>query len=272
MEEGKDIRKYKNFDNVGPAERYEIVVAYIKMKESVNDIAAKYSIRPDTIESFISLLYKRLQQSKETRVLLYTQKDPALFQVMRAKYVESEHINRLFLEKLSEPEDLVLSDSEILFCEYCNEYGDEVKALEKAKLHVGLTKGHALMEQYREACTLRALYLKRKPNVANYMNECKKRVLKELDNGKEFLQENLITLISQLKNKNNPKDTTYILKALETLGRTIGAFDDKLTLQSVDGDKVLDDMLQRARASQASRDTEELQDTRAYVDDKILYN
>lgn len=245
MGNNKKTEIKKGITSLSPEQKWNLLASYVKMDKGTTDLCKEYNIREDTLRTFISTLYKRFQQAREMKLLIANQHSPHLFSIMKKKYVDSEHINRLFLERVSGEEELVLTDNEILFCEFLIEYGDEVKAIEKSKLTVGLRKDSK--ELYEEACRLRAFYLKRKPNVANYLNQEKKRTLRTLDNGKEFIQENLITLIEQLKASGDTRHLTSYLKAIEQLARTIGAYEDKVTVNNLSGDNVLDQMLAKAR-------------------------
>jgi len=232
--------------DLSEAERWQLLVKYLENSLSHKQIGHLFKLSAKSVESFISTLYQKFQNVREAKVLLNNQNpyNPQFHKVLLAKYVDSEHINGTFLERLSKEEDM-LSDYEILYAEFLMEYGDDVRAIERSKLNIGLNQGDP--KSYREGCNLRSLYLKRKPNVASYIYDMRKRNLGVLKDGKEYIQSNLIQLIEQLGNLGDKGSLTSQLKAIEQLGRTMGAFEDKVIVENVNGDEVLDRLIARAK-------------------------
>lgn len=258
-EKEKIIKTRRSVNNLTSDEKWNLLSSYVKLDKGNQELADEYSIAKKSLEKFITTVYKRLQQAKETKLLMTTETNPDLFQILKAKNIDSEHINQLFLDKLSEPNDPILTDNELLFCEYFLEYGDDVKALEESKLSIGLKgdKTHTLA-QYKEACHLRSFYLKKKPNVSSYIMNLKKDKLKEVQDGKLYIQQKLVTLLDRIENMNDSKLLPQYLKAMEQLARSYGAFDDKMTVTNVDGDDVLDSILLKAKAINEKDNQEEL--------------
>jgi predicted DNA-binding protein YlxM (UPF0122 family) len=250
--------KYRNLGSFSSAERWELLKAYIDGKNSMKEIQDTYQIKAKALESFISETYAAFRQARETKMLIATQGNPELFKSMTKQYVDGETINEPFLSKLS-PDEGPLTEAEILFSEFLLEYGDAVKALKKAKLHLGLKRSSKVnvdgKEDYKyiENLRIRCFYLKKKPNVARYINEQNRKNLSVLKDGKEFIQSNAIALIEQLKANNDLRYLPSQIKAIELFGRTIGAFDDKLTIDSTNGDDVLDAMIAKAKDAKVSK-------------------
>lgn len=269
-----DYKVYRSINNLEAFERWNLLMDYLSLKMTNEEIADKYQIKKRRVEDFVAKVYKRFQVARETNLLLSNRSNASLFQVMRDRYVNSDHINRNFCNLLSPEDSLALSDPEILYCEILMEYGDEVRAIEESGLDTGLgNKKKEAGPTYREACILRSFYLKKKPNVANYLNQEKKKKLKKIEGGKEYLQEHLITLIEELRNSGDRKNLTSLLKATEQLGRTIGAFDDKMTVNTFDGDAVLDTILEKAKKINAEEleESTDSPDLIAYVDGEEIY-
>lgn len=225
-------------------EKWEVLEEYLKGEKSLYQIAEDHGVTQKAAEHFIATTYRRFQNMRESRMLVRTQGDRQLQRAMVAKYVDSEHINRVFLDRLSEEGD-PLSDYEVLFAEFLVELGNGAKAVQKSKLDVGLNKQERAT--YVDACKLRAFYLKRKPNVLAYIHEVKRRNLFNLEDGKEYIQSHLINLIEQAATSSSSKSVGTQLRAIEHLARTIGAFEDKVTLEHVNGDDPLDKILEKAR-------------------------
>lgn len=240
------VKKRKALSSLTDGERWGMLQAYMDCEISNQDIVDKFGITYKALENFIRTTYAKFQNARETKLLIATQTRPDLYESMKTKFIDSDQINQAFLDKLSNADEL-LTDSEILFCEFLLEYGDEVKAIEKSKLNTGLKKTTETIGSYTDACRLRSFFLKRKANIQAYINEQKKKNLSVLKDGKEFVQSNLITIIEQLKNCNDPRNLPSHLKAIESLGRTFGAFEDKVSISDSHGDDVLDRILNKAK-------------------------
>jgi len=249
MKDEKEIKLKKSFKNLTDSVKYNILKDYISLVLSSIELCTKYSISEKDLENYIRTLYRKFQNARETKTLIATQRTPQLSSKLIEEHVRSEHINGLFLNLVSEPDE-PLTNQEILYSEFLIEYGDEVLAVEKSGLGIGLKKkdgkGHDIVE-YREALTLRSFYLKRKPNVSQYITAQRAKNLTVIENGKEYIQEKMITLVDQMANQNNQKNIPSQLKALELIGRTVGAFDDKLILEGGNGDDALDAILLKAK-------------------------
>lgn len=232
-------------DSISIPKKWKVVEDYLACKLSNNDIAEKYQLDPRTVDHIICDLYKKLQNIKETKTLIATQKRPEVFLQIKKDYIDSDRINQDFLDLLSEPDSQVLTDNELIFSELFVNNGDEISALEESGLNVGLKKGDKA--SYNNSCKLRAFYLRRKTNVATTIRDIQRSKLKVMNMGKEHLQSELLALVEKLRNNTDIRSTSPLLKSIELLGRSIGAFEEKITVETVNGDDVLDRILQKAR-------------------------
>jgi len=226
------------------AKRWKIIEDYLQCKLSNNDIAEKYQVSVKTVETTVQETYKKFQNVRETKTLLATQKRPDVFLQLKSDHIDSSRINQAFLDALSEPDSYVLTDAEMIFCELFVNNGDELQAVEEAGLHVGLNKRDPVT--YKEAVRLRAFYLRRKPNVAAYLNEIRKKLVVTMENGKTHLQAELLALVEKLRNSSDSRSTASLLKSIELLGKSIGAFEEKITVDNISSDDALDRILKRA--------------------------
>ena len=226
------------------AKKWKIIEDYLQCKLSNNDIAEKYQVSVKTVETTVQETYKKFQNVRETKTLLATQKRPDVFLQLKSDYINSSRINQAFLDCLSEPDSFVLTDAEMIFCELFINNGDELQAVEEAGLHVGLNKRDPVT--YKEAVRLRAFYLRRKPNVAQYLNEVRKKSLSVLSNSKEHLQVELLALVEKLRNNSDLRAITPLLRSIELLGKSEGIFEEKITVDNISSDDALDRILKRA--------------------------
>lgn len=240
------LRKKEN--NV---DKYRILDLYIYGNMTTREIAEEVKTTPKAVEHVISRLYKDFQNIRETKLLVLSSSRPDLFETMKSTYIDPDNINESFLALLSEEDSPVLTDHEVIFCHVFVDTGDDVKAIKEAKMAVGL-KGARGGNVPLAAMRARAYYLKKKPNITNYISSIRKDNLKVLKESKEYLQANLIDLIEQLKNSNDPKNASNILKAMDTLAKITGDFDNKSTLEIVSGDDGLDRILKKAKEAKSS--------------------
>jgi len=245
----------KNFSNLSSSEKYELLVAYINMKEDNKVLAARFSISADTLTNFIDKFYKALVNSRETKLLIRSGPTHPFVSNRDNLVLDPSLVNKEFLSLLSNDEE-PLTDNELLFCEYLLEYGDTAKALRSANLHQGLKSNKVTKKspQYTEAMRLRAFYLKKKRNIKEYLNTRKRERLLDIDGTKDFVQENLVTIIKQIQASEDHRLTPSLLKALETLGRSEAIFSDKLQIESTNGDQALQLILDRAKEAKKTRE------------------
>ena len=154
-------------------------------------------------------------------------------------------INANFIEKISLKNDTVLTQEEIMFCYLLVHEGDEKAALESSGLAGGLTKSLA---GYKRAIKLRCLMLKGKRNLIRYINELQINYAKDLNIGKESIQTEIIKQLRQLTEQNDRRNAPTIAKLTEQLGRTVGAFTDKISIEEVSFDDAMDRMLEMRKA------------------------
>jgi hypothetical protein len=242
----------KQVDNITKESKYDIIDDYIYSGVTIQTLADKYKTTTNNIELIITRHYKALSNVRETRVLLSQQ--PTLYQSFKMDVLDPEKINKEFLSLLSEPDSLILTDNEVIFCELMNYDGDDIKAIVESKLDAGLkrTKDHKDREQYKQAMHLRAFYLKRKPNVAAYLQKIQQDKLKTIVDGKGFIQSQLLSIMEKVRNLEGERAAMTQLKCVEQLARTVGAFEDNLNITGLDGDSAIDKILRRAKEAKGT--------------------
>lgn len=174
-----------------------------------------------------------------------------------------EDINEKFLAKLSGEKDSVLTQEEIFFCYLLVHEGDELKALHDSGLADGLVKRRS---SYKRAAKLRILMLKGKKNLIRYISNLQISYAKEMNLNKESIQSEIVSQLRQLKEQNNPKNAPTIAKLTEQLGRTVGAFSDKIVIEEVNFDQAMDKMLEMRRVN-GTEDSARVQSSETYVYD-----
>lgn len=239
----------RSISDLSNEEKWTLLSQYLDNRYTKRQLGSFYNLKKTQVEAFINHLYRKMKNIIETKALdnlpiEASGVDIKLFKAMR----DTDHINEAFLKNLSK-EDEMLSDKELLFTTYLHEYGNELRAIRESGLDIGLNKNE--VSSYKEACKMRALYLKRKENVRSYLYELRKRSLDVLEeDGKSYIQSHLIQLLEQLSKNTDRSSLTSQLKTIEHLARTMGAFEDKVTVENVSGDDVLDKIIERAKRAQ----------------------
>lgn len=247
----------KGVDNITIKHKYDIIDDYIYSTLNNPQIAEKYGTSAKNVGLIISRHFKALANVRETKALI-SEQDRDVGEKFQQRYENSilntESINEEFKQLLSEPDSLTLTDNEMIFAELYNEHGNEVKALEESGLNAGLKRTESLKdrEQYHSSLTMRAFYLRRKPNVAHYLTLIQQDRIKAITDGKAYIQTELLAVIERLKAAGTPQSLTTYLKAVDSLARTYGAFEDKMVVESVDGDSALEKILARAQKAKVT--------------------
>ena len=235
----------------------------------IEEIAERLGWDPKSVYTTIEHQFRDLKEVMETEAFVKAEaadagglsKKVQAVQLYRSQEKLDKDINSKFIAKLSPPEDEIITQEETLFCYLMVHEGDEVKALEDSGLAEGLTKSS---KTYKRAIKLRILMLKGKKNLIRYINGLQIDYAKEMNVNKEMIQSELISQIRELRALKDPRLAPTIAKLTQDLGRTTGAFSDKLIVEEVSFDDAMDEMENRRK----QRDLELGKDTQgAYVYD-----
>ena len=229
--------------------KYQILDDYLYSNITNETIAIKYGIDKDKVNYIIKNLYKDFQVTSETKALVAETGNITTWKQIYDNVLDSDKINKEFLNELSDPNDLCLTDKELIFCELYNSDNDIIKALEESRLNVGLDKA-SKQSVYNRALELRGFYLKRKPNIAAYIQKIQRERLGLITEGKEYVQTQLVNIIHQLRDRQDDKSIQTQLKALESLGKTFDAFSTTVKFEDITGDNALDKILEKAKKAQ----------------------
>lgn len=242
-----EIKIKKAADNITKKHKYDIIDDYIYSSLTNAKIAEKYNTTIQNVELVISRFYKAFVNVRETKSLIVTTGSTGA--TWKYEILDPSSVNDRFKEMLSEPDSLVLTDPEMIFCELYNYHGDDIKAIEGSKLNVGLRKSREDRdrEEYNQSCTLRAFFLKRKPNIASYITKIQKDKLQSLKDGKGFVQAELLSVIEKVRNSHDDRSINTHLKALSELGRTLAIFTDNIKVENIDADSAINKILQKAK-------------------------
>jgi len=161
------------------------------------------------------------------------------------KLKKTEVLNEEFFSLLSPPDSNLLTEEEALFSWILVHKGDSQEAIEESGLEVGLFKTQRVT--YKRGLLTRSLFLQQKKNVANYITELRERKYYSNDIDKKYVQELILEEIGKAKQRGDNKDAVNIRQLIELLGRSIGAFTERIEIHDVDPSKSLDLLIEMAK-------------------------
>jgi len=252
------------------------------MEQYAKGVAPKEIAKENNWESVIlnQMIKKYMQGLRnihETRQLIQDQevddstiKSKTLAKTLSYKSMKEfdSNINELFMSKLSDPLAHLLTEDEVNYCYLIVHENDWESAMVSSGLDDGLLKSN---NGYDRALKLRHLYLRRKPNVAKYINELQMKNLKDINLDKEYIQANLLKRIAILEEQNDPRLEPSLSRYYQMLGQSTGAFTEKIQIEEVS----LDDVILKMKRIRAERNKEiesvfETPDIDTYVSPKEL--
>jgi hypothetical protein len=217
--------------------------------KTVEEIEALIGWEAKSVRSAINKHFLNLKGLLETEALVASQRADGKMVNLHTKTALNTFKNQRkidanisadFMSKLSEPGDVILTNEEVMFCYLIVHEGDAMKALEDSDLAEGLVKSHS---GYNRACKLRILMLKGKINIIKYINTLQIDYAKELNVNKDVIQTTIMRQLAKLEAQDDPRNSSTIAKLTEQLGRTVGAFSDRVIVEEVSFDDAMDRMM-----------------------------
>lgn len=207
----------------------------------VKDLAEKYNMYFVTMEKFLTITIKKLNMVRETNALVNAQKIEKALSVrgvksVKVSYNDPKLINEKFLELLSDPESAELNEVEKTYCVMFAQTGNNKKAILAAGLDVAINTTDRIQSTVDHVIMLRGYYLRNRPLVASAINTLQEYNMKALNVDKDFVQLNLVQNIEELREEvvDSPKARSHLLKSIELLGKTIGAFQENIRVEQID--------------------------------------
>lgn len=244
MTQQRTKRRKKPTDRLSDMDRLKVVHKYMTSDCSSSQLAEEFNTSPKNIDLIVQRHWTTLSNIRETKILtastnVVDNHKSSAYMALKA-IGRVPQINKEFLDKLSGPDDPLLTDNELQYCYNLIATGDNLKALEAADLHRGLmtAKSDKNRNQYRLACSLRGHYLRQKKNVAEYIIKLKEEQYIPEAVDKQFIQRELLETLHHQKEGGEPTDKR--LRTVELLGKTVGAFSDVIKVEEVDPAKALD--------------------------------
>lgn len=223
---------------------YQILDLYLQ-GVSTTKLSEQFKYSPADINKMIEDHYRNLINSRAQRVLDINPKATPDNHPALSKLKAIETIGQDFLDILSDNFSETLSEEEALFSWIYVHKGDSADAIEESGLNIGLFPDKEVT--YRRAILTRSLYLQNKPNVAAYIKELREKKYYAEDVSKGLVQELLLEEIYKIRNAGDKRDSKSLSRYIELLGKTIGAFTERVEVHEIDPSKALDTLIELAK-------------------------
>lgn len=228
-------REAKTLSSLSAEEKLKVLEAYASGTD-VSQVAKELEVPEKDCHQYIQSTLKNMLIVRETNELIRNQHDS------KSKHPDS--INRLLSSDfLARVEDGMES-----YAFYFAETSDNQFALAQSGLDKGIPR--TLGKDARmNVLKVRGQYLRSIPAVSKYIKERQARRIEELGIDKSFVQRELVEQIEQLKviAQDDTKQRTNLLKSIELLGRSIGAFQDSLRVEEGNAKTGLDILMEKVK-------------------------
>ncbi|MCK5020367.1 MAG: hypothetical protein KAS32_25240 [Candidatus Peribacteraceae bacterium] len=233
-----------------------IIDEYLTKGLSVEELSDTYKIDPRSLRDSLRVYRDKLNNTFELNYLISTQKT-YLPQVAIDKALSSQFSEPLLQPLMSLSDSKVLTNEEMLYAWFFVNTGNNEVALKEA----GFTRCLKVKDGVRK--NLLGIFLREKTNIASYIRELRLTAIEQIDVSKGLIQNELITQITQLReltsvDSQTPQHRTQLIRAIELLGKTTGAFEDKIKIETVNPTEALDMLIELSK-EEASYSIEELE-------------
>jgi hypothetical protein len=209
-------KEKKTLETLEQHEKLKILEDYSK-GIPVSQIVAPLGITEKEAYTYIQSTLKNMLVVRETNELIRHQENKPDASIQRL-------LSPTFLNRVDEAMES--------YAFYFAETSDNTFALTQCGLDIGLPK--TLTKEARmNIMKIRGQYMRSIPAVSSYIKEHQGKRLEKLGIDKGYVQRELVEQIEQLKvlATEDSKQRSNLLKSIELLGRSIGAFQDSLRVE-----------------------------------------
>ena len=172
-----------------------------------------------------------------------------------------EVLNKAFFALLSAPDAHTLTSAEVKFCWSYVSSLDLDEAIFASGFDAGLYEenksnpsGSPVGVAGFDACIkMRIAYLKSKPNLQAFIKRIRKEAVLNVGIDKDFLQKEILLQIEGLKLSQTMDAKKLLRDYILMLGRSFGAFTDKVEIEEIDHGKTIEKLLMASRETQGQK-------------------
>jgi len=242
--------KRRSIDSLTDSDKYSLLQAYLS-NGNLSDLEDTWNIRRSSLLPHFKGLRDKLVVAielgtKMNEITLASKVIEPIDIDLTIKNVLKQYSSSELSSLLSPVNSTDLTASEIAFAFILHSTGSMTTALKESEFSKVLGSNSAFIQVLGN-------YLLMKPNVQSFLKKLESDQELQLDVTKGVVQNELVSQIYQLKDKiatstdSRTGDRGYLLKAIELLGKTIGAFQDKITVEQVDPGQALDKLIEMAK-------------------------
>ena len=205
----------------------------------VETIALSVSREPHEVTKFIDTTINNMETIRETNLLTLGKPVYNITKKHPTKFITDDFLS------------LIDSNSEA-YAYYFAQTGDNKFSLQQSGFDIGIPQNLSkVTKDY--LFKIRGQFLRDIPYVKQYIKEDQDRKIAEYRVEKPQIQMDLVGQIEELKEVvvDDPRQRPNLLKAIEMLGRTIGAFTDRVEVEETDAKSGLEIILERAKREAA---------------------
>lgn len=251
----RSLLKYKRkrvFDILSNEEKYDIIDAFLNGVNG-DTLDQTYHLYPhstlSSLRALTSQLNILLEISLKSAAINDLQGTPTLDVDKAVEKILARSTQTLIQEYTSDPLSPELTPQEISFSFLYSATGSLFQALKESGFKDCLQDGCNTSAYLQILGT----FLLSKPNIKDFLQKLENDKTLLSDFSKKEVQGELVNQIYQLKEElaiNPTKNTRgHMLKAIELLGRTIGAYQDKIQIEEVNPGDALDKLIEAAQTT-----------------------
>lgn len=234
----ESLRKDSKYNqSLSAGDKWNCVDLYSK-GTAYKDIAKTLKVPVETVKNIVQKKLREMNTIRETNDLKNSFCSASL--KLQRGTAPTKFLTSSFLS-------LAETNAEV-YAYYFAQTGDNTFALLQSGLDVGIAKTVAkLTKEY--VYRIRGQFLRDIPSVATIIKEDQERKIEEYTLEKPQIQMELVKQIEELKLlvHNKPQMRNNLLKAIEMLGRTIGAFTDRVEYEETDARSGLEILMKKAK-------------------------
>ena len=228
---------------------------------NIKELSGKWNTDPMSTRNGIVSFRERLNTMHELHYMERAKKtslDTAVIDRALSTSLVSDAIASLVSKDTSE--ELTLQEE--LYCYLFVYTGSNEIAVQESGFLECLPKATPPAKQ------LLGMFLREKPNLKEYIQLLRDARIEDVKASKQIVQHELINQVEQLKEAvsraGKSTDRGHLLRAIELLGKTVGAFEDRVRVTEVNASDALDELLEMAK-----RESTEIKELPAgsYVDE-----
>lgn len=213
------------------AVKYDILKMY-KTGSPPAAIAEKHGLTAEKVGQWIREELRGLNTMKQSMQLVYksNSQPPNL----------TETMNDVFLS--------LVPDRAEVYAFYFGMTGSNEYALKESGLDEGIPKTKDQRPR-KYALMVRGKYLREIPSVRKYIEEIQEKKLQDAGVAKPKVQSEILAQIEEMKElaHDDPRYRGHLLKAIELLGKTIGAFQDNVKIEDASTKSGLELLMEKAK-------------------------